>query len=206
MPFAPAIRQPRTWSAIRRRSTRATSGASCIPSATSTRPFSAGLLPGLAFSGWSLLSGGWWITDPMPSRAGHERMQQARRLLDGRASFTRRLVRSARRRSTGSYTFDRETNVHFSGTRHREDRAVAPHRARYGHLPNALPCRIRQSLHAVLSGKRLRDGRRWAGRQEAAHQRVELRPLQDLRHHGPVPDHRLGAARGRRRARSTTAL
>ena len=43
------------------------------------------------------------------------------------------------------------------------------------------------------------------GTQEAADQRVELRALQDVRHHGPVPDHRLGAARRRRRARSTKA-
>ena len=39
----------------------------------------------------------------------------------------------------------------------------------------------------------------------AADQRAELRPLQDLRHQGPDPEHRLGHARGRRRARTTWA-
>ena len=34
-------------------------------------------------------------------------------------------------------------------------------------------------------------------------QRAELRPLQDLRHQGPEPEHQLGAAGGRRRARTT---
>jgi electron-transferring-flavoprotein dehydrogenase len=81
--------------------------------------FQRGLLPGLAFSGWSLLSGGWWITDPMPARAGHERM---RKLADTEGAH-----RSPSDSSGGppkidrKYTFDRETSVHFSGTRHRED-------------------------------------------------------------------------------------
>src|SRR5207249_2151359 len=35
---------------------------------------------------------------------------------------------------------------------------------------------------------------------QAADQRVQLRPLQDLRHRRSLPDHYLGHARGRRRA------
>ena len=43
------------------------------------------------------------------------------------------------------------------------------------------------------------DGPGGADGPPAADQRLELRALQDLRHHGPLPDHHLGAARGRRR-------
>ena len=43
--------------------------------------------------------------------------------------------------------------------------------------------------------------RRRAGRGPAADQLHELRALQDLRHHGPLPDHHLGAAARRRRPR-----
>ena len=39
-----------------------------------------------------------------------------------------------------------------------------------------------------------------AGGSALPDQRAELRPLQDLRHQGPEPEHHLGAARGRRRA------
>src|SRR3982074_1646143 len=40
-----------------------------------------------------------------------------------------------------------------------------------------------------------------AGRgSELRHQRAELRPLQNLRHQGPEPEHRLGGAGGRWRA------
>ena len=37
---------------------------------------STGLFAGLAFSGLSLLTRGWWIRDPIPSEPGHERMQR----------------------------------------------------------------------------------------------------------------------------------
>ena len=83
--------------------------------------------------------------------------------------------------------------------------AVAPDRARRRGLPHALPRGVRQPVHAVLSGQRLRDGRRGRRHEEAADQRVELRPLQDVRHHGPVPGHRLGARPKAAADRSTTA-
>src|SRR5918993_2748788 len=38
--------------------------------------FGYGLLAGIAYSGFSLISGGWWARDPMPSHAGFERMQK----------------------------------------------------------------------------------------------------------------------------------
>ncbi len=95
-------------------------------------------------------------------------------------------------------TFDKVTNVHFSGTTHDEDQPVhllvhtdvcsticGPE---YGH-----PC------IALLPGQRLRDRPRGRRHAAAADQRVELRALQDVRHHGSLPGDHLGAARGRRR-------
>ncbi len=45
-----------------------------------------------------------------------------------------------------------------------------------------------------------KSSRERQGRGPAADQRAELRPLQDLRHQGPDPEHRLGHARRRRRS------
>src|ERR1700728_4827172 len=41
---------------------------------------------------------------------------------------------------------------------------------------------------------------RGGGQSALRHQRAELRPLQNLRHQGPQPEHHLGAARRRWRA------
>ena len=81
--------------------------------------FGYGLLAGLAYSGLSLISGGWWVRDPMASHAGFERMQKiADYYRDGRPDpdSTVNPVRIDRQ-----LTFDRLTNVHYSGTRHAED-------------------------------------------------------------------------------------
>ena len=125
----------------------------------------------------------------------------------GCASWTDTTARQAKRpirrchhvRSIADCTFDRADERAL--LRHTPPRgpAVASHRSRPRHLPDAMPRGVRQSLHAILSRERLRNGGRRTGRQASAHQPVELRPLQDVRHHGSVPDRRLGAARGRRR-------
>jgi electron-transferring-flavoprotein dehydrogenase len=81
--------------------------------------FGHGLIAGLAYSGLSLVAGGWWVRDPMPSHAGFERMQTiADRYRDGRPD-TNATVNPAR--IDRQLTFDRLTNVHYSGTRHAED-------------------------------------------------------------------------------------
>ena len=54
--------------------------------------------PALAYSGLSLVTGGWWFSDPMPAHAGYERMREARRLLPRRPAGSR-CRRSTRRRS-----------------------------------------------------------------------------------------------------------
>ncbi|MBA2603159.1 MAG: electron transfer flavoprotein-ubiquinone oxidoreductase [Acidobacteria bacterium] len=81
--------------------------------------FGRGLPAGVAYSGLSLISGGWWIRDPMPSHPGFERMRTlAAYYPHGRPNPDVPVtpVRIDRR-----LTFDRLTNVHHSGTRHDED-------------------------------------------------------------------------------------
>jgi len=81
--------------------------------------FGYGLLAGVAYSGLSLVSGGWWVRDPMPAHAGFERMQKvADYYRDGRPGLDAPVdpVKIDRQ-----LTFDRLTNVHYSGTRHAED-------------------------------------------------------------------------------------
>ncbi len=81
--------------------------------------FGYGLLAGLAYSGLSLVSGGWWVRDPMPSHAGYERMEKiADYYRDGRPDPDATLNPAKIDRQL---TFDRLTNVHYSGTRHAED-------------------------------------------------------------------------------------
>jgi electron-transferring-flavoprotein dehydrogenase len=75
--------------------------------------FKYGLFGGLAFAGLQLLTRGWWIQPAIPTDPGHLRM--------------RRLGGGAPRRAPTELkpdrvlTFDKLTNVHFSGTRHEED-------------------------------------------------------------------------------------
>jgi electron-transferring-flavoprotein dehydrogenase len=84
--------------------------------------FEHGLLAGLAYSGLSLVTGGWWIRDPMPAHAGHERMMKlADYYRDGEPDPDATLNPAKIDRQL---TFDRLTNVHYSGTRHAEDQPV----------------------------------------------------------------------------------
>jgi electron-transferring-flavoprotein dehydrogenase len=74
--------------------------------------FEHGLVAGVAFAGLSMITGGWWFRDPMPARAGYERMTQ----LDAAPPSPAPPPVIDR-----ALTFDRVTGVHYSGTRHRED-------------------------------------------------------------------------------------
>lgn len=75
--------------------------------------FNYGLFGGLAFAGLQMLTKGWWIRSAVPSKPGHLRMQ--------------RLDQPGHPHSSPAFkpdrqlTFDKLTNVHFSGTRHEED-------------------------------------------------------------------------------------
>lgn len=81
--------------------------------------FSYGLVPGVLYSGLSLVTGGWWYRDPMPAHAGYESMAKIDEYYkDGRPDPDA-TVRPAK--IDRQLTFDRLTSVHFAGTRHAED-------------------------------------------------------------------------------------
>ena len=84
--------------------------------------FGAGLLAGMAFAGYSLVTGGWWPRGPLASEGGHARMARlANYYRTGRPDpdDTSNAVTVDR-----TVTFDKLTNVHYSGTRHDEDQPV----------------------------------------------------------------------------------
>jgi electron-transferring-flavoprotein dehydrogenase len=82
--------------------------------------FSYGLLAGLLYSGFALVTRGWWPR-PMHSEPGHDRMQK---LADyyGRAAVPESATNAIK--PDRQLTFDKLTNVHYSGTRHDEDQPV----------------------------------------------------------------------------------
>ena len=75
--------------------------------------FKYGLFGGLAFAGLQMLTNGWWIRQAVPSEPGHMRMH---RLDQSLHRHPQPEVKPDRQ-----LTFDKLTNVHFSGTRHEED-------------------------------------------------------------------------------------
>jgi electron-transferring-flavoprotein dehydrogenase len=81
--------------------------------------FEHGLVAGVAFSGLSLVTNGWWMTDPMPARAGHERTRKLSEYYPGQPPSPDQPVTPVK--IDRRLTFDRLTNVHYSGTRHTED-------------------------------------------------------------------------------------
>jgi electron-transferring-flavoprotein dehydrogenase len=79
--------------------------------------FGHGLFAGLAFAGLSLVTGGRWLQD-LQGRPGHERMKMLSWYygLDVPVSRTSNATTIDRK-----LTFDKVTNVHYSGTTHDED-------------------------------------------------------------------------------------
>lgn len=75
--------------------------------------FRHGLFAGLAFSALQLVTKGWWIRETIPSKPGHLAM----RMLPQPGHHHEPLAVKPDR----VLTFDKVTNVHFSGTRHEED-------------------------------------------------------------------------------------
>src|SRR5688572_32156743 len=65
--------------------------------------FGHGLLAGIAYSGLSLVSGGWWVRDPMPSHAGFERMRSEEHTseLQSQSNLVCRLLLEKKNRKQG---------------------------------------------------------------------------------------------------------
>ena len=81
--------------------------------------FGYGLLAGLVYSGLSLVTGGWWLRDPMPSQAGHERIAKVAAYYRAQHPAPEQVTNPIK--VDRKLTFDKLTNVHYSGTRHGED-------------------------------------------------------------------------------------
>jgi electron-transferring-flavoprotein dehydrogenase len=79
--------------------------------------FEHGLLAGLLFSGVTLATRGWWPAD-LRGQPGHERMRTLESYYRGRATDLRPSNETVVDRTL---TFDKVTNVHYSGTAHDED-------------------------------------------------------------------------------------
>ena len=84
--------------------------------------FSHGLIAGIAYSGLSLVTGGWWFK-PLHASPGHDRMEK---LADYYGRSGRAVPEGASNavKPDRQLTFDKLTNVHYSGTRHDEDQPV----------------------------------------------------------------------------------
>ena len=79
--------------------------------------FGAGLFAGLLYSALAFVTRGWWIQDPMPTHPGYTRIRTV-------SQYYRHQQPDPARSSVEidrTLTFDKLTNVHYSGTRHEED-------------------------------------------------------------------------------------
>ena len=100
----------------------------------------------------------------------------------------------------GLLTFDRLSSVFVSNTLHEEDQPVHLQVADMALQSRSEHDVYRRPVGALLPGRGLRVDRGRRGRAALPDQRRQLRPLQDLRHQGPQPEHQLGAAGRWRRA------
>jgi electron-transferring-flavoprotein dehydrogenase len=145
--------------------------------------FKRGFWWGFANGAWETLTAGhspWTLANPTSDAA---RLKQ----LDAYVSPDRHWVtRTLPPR-------DRVSSVFFAGNTHEESQPA--HLKVADTSICATRCeRVRQSVRTLLSRERLRDGGRWRGRPDAAHQRRQLRALQGLRYQGSVRNHYLDYA------------
>ena len=144
-------------------------------------------------------TGGRGLRARYPSTPGYEHMKKLAELpADGGAEA--HLLGPAK--GDGKLTFDKLTDLYHSGTKHEEDQPahLVIHDTNICNTrcvkEFGSPC---QNFCPANVYEMVEDA---SAAQRKAHQPepVELRALQDLRHRRPVPDHHLGAARGRRRS------
>ena len=81
--------------------------------------FSYGLLPGVMYAGLALATRGWWVRDPMPAHAGFTRMETLDEYYKAHPPSPDAPSNAVK--TDRALTFDKLTNVHYSGTRHIED-------------------------------------------------------------------------------------
>jgi electron-transferring-flavoprotein dehydrogenase len=86
--------------------------------------FGYGLLPGLMYAGLTVVTGGWWFQERIPSHAGHERMEKIAEYHGSRSKFPDVPQPSNQTSTDKALAFDKLTNVHYSATSHDEDQPV----------------------------------------------------------------------------------
>ena len=84
--------------------------------------FGGGLLAGAACAGLVPVTGGWWPSALLASEPGHERTMRLAKYYPGGAPAPETPSNAVSVDRT--LTFDKLTNVHYSGTRHDEDQPV----------------------------------------------------------------------------------
>ena len=81
--------------------------------------FSYGSVAGAAFAGLSLVTRGWWFRNSLPAHGGWERIETLSEYYKDARPDPERPMNPVK--IDRQLTFDRLTNVHYSGTRHAED-------------------------------------------------------------------------------------
>ena len=165
--------------------------------------FEHGLLEGLVKAGIQQVMRGGNLGPDGKNHAGYTRMERVDALGPEDANKVQMLGNA---KGDGKLTFDRLTDVYHSGTRHDEDQPVhlvvedlniCSSRCvrEYGN-----PCQYfcPAAVYEMVDADAATAGRGGDAAKGIADQFHQLRALQDLRHHGPVPDHQLGSAGGGR--------
>ena len=160
--------------------------------------FDKGFLSGMLHAGIQQVTGGRGLRAHYSNHAGHLRMKQLTQLpADGGAEA--HIIGAAK--GDGKLTFDKLTDVYYSGTKHEEDQPahlvihdtdICNERCvrEFGNpCKNFCPANVYEMVEAAGHAERPAD----------SPERLQLRALQDLRHHGSLRDHHLGAPGGRRR-------
>ena len=118
--------------------------------------FENGFLSGMFHAGIQQFTGGRGLHAHYSNDAGHRRMKHLQQLpADGGAEA--HIIGAAK--GDGKLTFDKLTDLYYSGTKHEEDQPahLVIHDTDY--LQRALREGVRQPLQELLPGQRVRDGR-----------------------------------------------
>ena len=157
--------------------------------------FDKGFLAGMLHAGIQQVTGGRGLHERYSNHAGHLRMKPLSQLpADGGAEA--HIINAAK--GDGKLTFDKLTDVYYSGTKHEEDQpahlvihdtTICNERCvqEFGNpCQNFCPASVYEMVEAADTPSGTAD----------SSERFQLRALQDLRHHGSLRDHHLGAAGG----------
>ncbi len=166
--------------------------------------FKRGRIAGMINAALGHITGGrgFGIYDRLPGDAGYERMEK---LVD---YFGRNVPGFERPKYDGKLTFNKLDDVFRSGTKHDENSPCHLHVAdtnicatqcahEFGNpCQYFCPAAVYEMVPAAVGSATITKNGFSRFGQALADQFRKLRALQDVRHHGPVSDHRLGAPEG----------